>query len=213
MTSSLMPISTTSITSTPYTISSFAYNTFICNAGSSVINLPVNIAIGYTFQIINNDTTTKTINNGLINITLQQSTNITFFGNSITNTWQISDTGVSNALPIIYTNVIGTGAITSATGSTVSLTMTGTPNPTVLVLIQVLTLLGSYTSSQVMFSANGGVGANAYTILIPVFGTTTNQFYIFTVYVGNTTSTAYAKIAYSTTGIPVPNTTLITIFN
>ena len=99
------------ISTTPFNISNFQFNTFECMSGSNIINLPNYVAPGTSFTIINSDTLgSKTIYNGItIFTTLTSGQSIIIIADITSNSWIISSTSGGGSIPSsvnsIYKNI------------------------------------------------------------------------------------------------------------
>ena len=142
-----------SITTSPFNISNFQLNTFECNAGSNIINLPSYVVVGNSFTIINNDSTSKIINDNSFVTELDPNQSVIFIGNIISNLWEILKVDNTNS----KYDIIGTS------GNTPKATTTGIIN-----LTKPLVKSNGYyyfKSSVILFTTNYSVGVSTISTL------------------------------------------------
>ena len=93
------------ISTTPFNISNFQFNTFECMSGSNIINLPNYVAPGTSFTIINLDTITKTIMNGTsVFAQLNSNQTIIVIADITSNSWVISSS-TSNIIGSLFNSI------------------------------------------------------------------------------------------------------------
>lgn len=175
MTSLYQEIQPVQILTTPFNISNFQFNTFECNVGSNIINLPSFVAIGNSFTINNIDTTAKTIMNGTNTFaTLAPAQSIIIFGDQVTNSWVISS--VNNDFSPY--NIIGT------TGNTAFIPNTPATG-TITLNEPLINVDGNYyfKVGAILYTSNYSVGISTITSFTGTSSNIKPELYLF-----NTTS-------------------------
>lgn len=111
-------IQTIEISTSPFNISNFQFNTFECISGSGTINLPDYVVSGASFTIINKDINNKVIVGGLNIITLFSNQSVIIIADSITNKWISSSiSSISSLSPYTIIGSSGNNPVAIASGT------------------------------------------------------------------------------------------------